>query len=193
MNGIGLVKKINFNNFSTISENVFLNSKSWDFLGYYTIVVTKSHKDQAIFDAILQDFWNNDIINVNILAHNPKRTGKHLVLLTYFPFTTFHCGDVVPVVWNHFSENRFVVSDRELFPPKTENFYQCPVSVLAAPMRPFFFMDDKNTVGGIESDLIKLLSVRLNFKSSLLVHQHLEIGIIHKNGTITEALGQVSE
>lgn len=184
-----------FFNFRSISEHITPKSDSLNYFGYYTIVLTQLHKDQAtIVTNILRDCWKSDIFDTNVLTLEP--TGDDLALYTYFPFTPSSCGEIKPMIWNHFRKDRFVNANREMFPLKMKNFHQCPISILVCPLQPYIFVtkiysNDTYEFEGNEYNLLHTLSERLNFKPEFSVHWDPNLGNIDSNGTATLAFGMV--
>lgn len=182
---------------SLISENTIPKSKSLDYFGYYTVTLTQFYQNHnTIVTNILHDCWKNDILNVNILTYGPTGTLDELALYTYFPFTPSNCGKVLPMIWNHFRNNRFVNSEHQLFPLKTENFHQCPISILVCPLKPYIYVtktysDGTHDFEGVEYTLLQALSKRINFKPVFSIHWDPNIGMVYENGTVSQALGQV--
>lgn len=170
---------------------------SSDYFAYYTIVVSQYYKDRtAIVANILHDCWKKDILNANVLTYESSANVDNLVSYTYFPFTPSHCGEVVPLVWNHFRNGRFVDSNRQLFPLKTKNFHQCPISILVCPLKPFIFIaktysNDSYDFEGTEYNLLQTLAERMNFTTKFSIHWDPNVGMVLDNGTVTQAFGMV--
>ncbi|KAG4066952.1 hypothetical protein HA402_007700 [Bradysia odoriphaga] len=178
-----------------ISKNIV--PKSLDYFGYYTVVITQFYKDHTtIVNNILHDCWKNDILNVNILTYEPTDAKEDLILYTYFPFTPSNCGNVVPVIWNRFQSGRFDDPNNELFPMKTENFHQCPISILVNLIKPLIsvkktYPNDTYDFEGIEYNVLQTLSERINFTPVFSIHWDDNVGMVYENGTVSEALGEV--
>lgn len=175
-----------------------ITAESFDYSGYYTIVVTEfTETNSSIIQNILEDCWERHIINVNILVPQ-KDTRSQVRLYTYFPFTPFNCEKVRPVIWNYFDEGRLVYLNKQLFPHKIKNLYQCPLTVVTVEIPPYIFIggvhtNNTLTVQGIDANLINLLAEEMNFKLIVLLPDDMPTrGIIHKNGTVTGAFGMVT-
>lgn len=168
-------------------------------MGYYTIVKTNSFSHQNNGNDlvnIFRDLWQSYIVNVNILTY--ANTTRPLILMhTYFPFGSHYCGKIVPLVWNFFDNDHLVQSNKLIFPLKTENLFQCPISVLVAPLRPYIFITGNNSDGspileGIEYNLIQELSQRLNFTLNISIYWDQNLGAVYGgNGSAIGAFGMV--
>lgn len=125
------------------------------------------------------------MLDVNVLTYDPTETGD-LTLYTYFPFTPSHCGKVVPVIWNRFRKGRFVDSNHRLFPVKTQNFHQCPITVLVCPLKPYIFVktthsNDSYDFEGTEYNLLQTLSERINFQPVFSIHWDENLGLLYED------------
>lgn len=143
-------------------ENLF------DYTGFYTIVLTESWRDQyIIISKILNDCWSVYITNVVIVASMGSELDSRSAIYTYFPYTTFHCEKVAPVILNYFINNTFLY-DIDHFPDKLKNLHKCPLTVVTHNVTPFMILY-KNDNGqgyrteGIDGITFRVLSQQLNF------------------------------
>lgn len=116
---------------------------------------------------------------------------------TYFPFTPYHCGEIIPVAWNSFHSDHFVQPHKEIFPSKTGNLFQCPISILVSPIQPYIFTTENNSDGsynfdGIEYHLLLELSKQINFKLNISIYWEQFLGELYEfNGSAGGAFGMV--
>ncbi|KAG4076488.1 hypothetical protein HA402_014452 [Bradysia odoriphaga] len=179
-----------------------MTAETFDYSGYYTIVITAefNQMNAGIVKNILQDCWQRQITNVNVLVLQRRSERTVVTLYTYFPFTPFYCENVVvPLIWNYFYVDHFVHTKKELFPPKMKNLYQCPLTIVTVEIRPYIFLrgiiqsnNSITLVDGIDARLMYVLSQRMNFKPMFVIPDDIpRRGVIHKNGTVTGAFGMV--
>uniref|UniRef100_A0A3F2ZEL8 Uncharacterized protein n=1 Tax=Phlebotomus papatasi TaxID=29031 RepID=A0A3F2ZEL8_PHLPP len=147
-------------------------SSTFDFMGYYTIVMTNvQNNSQDIVTRILKDCWELYIVNVHVVTYDTYNLHRAL-MYTYFPYTPNHCGLVKPVITGIFEENTFV-SDVEIFPSKVSNFHGCNLTVGTFNVPPYVILkkqeDGDYFLDGFEGIMIRILSNRLNF--SMIVKQ----------------------
>ncbi|XP_033244799.1 uncharacterized protein LOC108165155 [Drosophila miranda] len=103
--------------------------------------------------------WRNQLINCNVMTQN---SGGQVVLHTYFPYAPHRqCGDTMPTQINQFSEGEW--QHRDYFPSKLRNLQQCPLVVLARRVQPFFDVDERQQLRGLEGRLLLELAKRMNF------------------------------
>lgn len=175
-----------------------ITTTSFDHYGYYTVVLTNYFEDQEHnIISIFRDCWQNEIVNVNVLTYSDgSRPAAAVLLYTYFPFASSHCGEIVPVIWNSF-EIGHTVRNEPHFPPKTRNLFQCPIPILVAPLRPYIFVTGSDSDAtyhfeGIEYNLLVELSKRMNFKLNLTVYWDQDLGALYENGSAGGSFGMVS-
>ncbi|XP_033237427.1 uncharacterized protein Ir7g [Drosophila pseudoobscura] len=103
--------------------------------------------------------WRNQLINCNVMTQS---SGGQVVLHTYFPYAPHRqCGDTMPTKINQFSEGEW--QHRDYFPSKLRNLQQCPLVVLARRVQPFFDVDGRQQLRGLEGRLLLELAKRMNF------------------------------
>ncbi|XP_026848946.1 uncharacterized protein LOC6597612 [Drosophila persimilis] len=103
--------------------------------------------------------WRNQLINCNVMTQS---SGGQVVLHTYFPYAPHRqCGDTMPTQINQFSEGEW--QHRDYFPSKLRNLQQCPLVVLARRVQPFFDVDGRQQLRGLEGRLLLELAKRMNF------------------------------
>lgn len=188
-----------YNLFSFLFSRLILKSittTSIDHYGYYTVVLTSFFEDQETdLINIFRECWKHDIVNVNILTYS-EATRPAVLLHTYFPFAPSQCGTILPVVWNTFEMGHFVEKN-PLFPLKTKNLFQCPISILVSQFRPYVFVTRNNAdatydFAGIEYNLLLELAKRINFKLNFTVYWNPNLGALYDNGSASGAFGMVS-
>lgn len=138
---------------------------------------------------IFRAFWRALILNINVLTYSDSTASSSLLLYTYFPFASTHCHKIVPVIWNSFESDQFVQINKPLFALKTANFFQCSISILAAPFPPYMFVtkNDSNesqyTFSGMEYEMLHQLSIKMNFYINFSIFWSPAIGKVYENGS----------
>ncbi|XP_041448687.1 uncharacterized protein LOC111080039 [Drosophila obscura] len=106
--------------------------------------------------------WRHQLINCNVMTQS---SGGQVVLHTYFPYAAHHqCGNTVPTQINQFANGEW--QHRDFFPAKLRNLQQCPLVVLARRVLPFFDVDGRQQLRGLEGRLLLELAKRMNFSIS---------------------------
>ncbi|KAG4068684.1 hypothetical protein HA402_002375 [Bradysia odoriphaga] len=166
--------------------------------GYYTVALTKVYQKEDLnseLNNIFNEFWQSMIVNTNILAYSDDDK-QSLSLHTYFPFAASHCRKIVPIIWDNFKIDHSVQNEKQLFPFKTNDLFQCPLSILVMPYRPYISVTKNGSHGihvyGIEYNVLHELSQRMNFQLNFSFYPG-PLGIIHDNGTSTGLWKLVSE
>uniref|UniRef100_A0A3F2ZEM7 Uncharacterized protein n=1 Tax=Phlebotomus papatasi TaxID=29031 RepID=A0A3F2ZEM7_PHLPP len=149
---------------------------AFDFSGYYTIVLTSVHKNYTdTVTKILENCWELFIINVNIVTYDPYNT-ERAYMITYFPYTSEHCGKVKPVVTGVFKHNTFM-NNVTIFPDKVSNFHKCHLTVGLVNFPPYMTFSVSNmgrhSFGGFEGYALNALMDHLNFNVILKTHPNL--------------------
>lgn len=144
---------------------VEMTTRTYDYTGFYTILLTEACDDcQETIARIFQDCWSLYIANVNILT--PTNNNENVSLYTYFPFTLGHCESTEPVIYDYFENDQFVYN-APIFPDKFHNFYACPQKASSYTYAPFVMLknqsDGSYNVDGIEGITLRVMSQRLNF------------------------------
>lgn len=135
-------------------------------MGYFTIVLTSVPKNYVdVVTKIFEDCWRLYIINVNVVTYDPHND-KISYMLTYFPYTPSHCGQVSPVITAVIRQNTGV-SHAKIFPRKVNNFYGCNLTVGTFEIPPYIILKKQNDgrylLDGFEGVMSRVLSQRLNF------------------------------
>lgn len=140
-----------------------MTTDTFDYTGYYTIVLTE-HNDDYQITKIFEDFWSIYITNTNVLV--PTDDYKTVLLYTYFPYTAVHCEKVVAVVQDYFENHNFT-RNAPIFPDKMSNMHKCPVRVAMYHFEPFTMLKRQPNasyfIDGIEGIVFRVISQRLNF------------------------------
>lgn len=144
---------------------------------------------------MLDIMWTKFILNVNIVRSPHQRNGD-VLFHTYFPFTKDFCGQVHPVVWNIYRNGAFKARQREHFPRKNENLFQCPLNVAVFHQLPYMFVLNQSgaiDVDGVDGNLLKTLSTELNFALNyIVVSEDIRWGELYDNKSATGAVELVS-
>uniref|UniRef100_A0A3F2ZEM3 Putative ionotropic receptor ligand binding domain-containing protein n=1 Tax=Phlebotomus papatasi TaxID=29031 RepID=A0A3F2ZEM3_PHLPP len=153
-----------YESFRKIIDGV--SKESFDFTGYYTVVLTNIERNYTdVVGKILHDCWNMYIINVNIVTYDPYNA-KRAYMLTYFPYSPTHCGQVKPVITGVFEQETFR-KNLTIFPEKVNNFHGCNLTVGTFQFEPYMIIiplgHDRYHFSGFEGILTSVMSQRLNF------------------------------
>ncbi|CRL04599.1 CLUMA_CG017667, isoform A [Clunio marinus] len=174
-----------------------LTSKYFVIDGYFLMIFINGPIDEL--GEITKSLWNNFIFNVAFLA----QTEYELNISTFIPFSKpkcdnenciQNCGDTKPVVIDVF--NKTFTKNKDFFPNKMENFFNCPVKVVTfncPPMMMIKYDEDKNfDFKGPDGEMLKLLSKKLNFKIDLIhISDLIRWGALYENGTSKGAIAMV--
>lgn len=150
-----------------------MNRQTYDRSGYYLIVLTNpSTEPSRVVEGIFRDCWADHMANVNVLMQNAA--GDSAILYTYFPYTTTHCGQTIPMIVLRFTANS---SSHKIdyFPNKFNNLFKCNLTGTMAHFRPYaIYEKDTNrpyAVRGLEIDMLQGVADQLNF--SLVIYPDL--------------------
>uniref|UniRef100_A0A182PTG0 Ionotropic glutamate receptor L-glutamate and glycine-binding domain-containing protein n=1 Tax=Anopheles epiroticus TaxID=199890 RepID=A0A182PTG0_9DIPT len=146
-----------------------------DFSGYYLIVLTEP-STPTLLERIFALLWTLNVINVNVITADLEDQShwQSVLMHTYYPYRAGACERPVPHLLHRFRRGKRLDVSVELFPPKLENFHRCPVTVGTFHLPPYVLLHrgaagDKPTgYGGFEGDLLRALSIKLNFTVRLI-------------------------
>lgn len=140
--------------------------------GLYLIVLTDNNMANATtaIRRILNDCWSLQITKVNVLIPMQNNNGVHLY--TYYPFNADFCEQVRPILYNSYTNGRFV-ERKPHFPQKFSNLHRCPLRVSTFELAPHMMLTDlgNGTIypDGIEGIVLRVLSQRMNFTPIILI------------------------
>lgn len=178
----------NLEDFKPIDD--YIDKNYFKFQACYLIVFLNEANLKDI-GKLLNIMWTHQIVNVNVLV--PRNKYKELRMYTYFPFTPFACGKVHPIMINKFSRNSFS-SPPPFFKSKVRNFHKCPIRIATFHAPPIIIVknttDGQIKLGGIDGNLIQVLSENLNFKINPIITKDMW-GFNYRNGTVTGASGLI--
>lgn len=144
-----------------------MNTKSYNYRGFYIIVLSSYTKDEI--KNVFQNLFDKFIINALILVLNNENSD--VLIYTYFPFEENKCQKVYPIIWNVFKDGNLI--DKKIaFPNKLANMNQCKIKVAVLNRPPFVSyktVDKKIRIFGIEAHFLHALSKTLNFTVDLHV------------------------
>lgn len=172
-----------------------MNPDSFEYQGFYLIVLTQlTINHYSIVRRMLEDFWRNYIINVNVILLNPTQLDESFVY-TYFPYSNNICGVVRPIILKRFNLTSSDVDDStDYFPEKVSNMFNCPLTVAIFETKPFMMITRKDDgqveIDGVDAKVLNYISAKLNFKPILKVSD-VPWGLALDNGTMTDAIKMV--
>ncbi|KAG5674080.1 hypothetical protein PVAND_004067 [Polypedilum vanderplanki] len=147
------------------------SSKLFNSRGRYIIIANDVDKN------IFKWFWDKQILNVNIISKGPN---GNLIVLTYFPFKNYDCGNTQPTVIN-------ISIITQFFPDKLINLQNCKIRLATSKIsEPHvnFIKDSNGTIirlYGRDINLINTLSQAINFDVDI-VYVGIE-GALWNNGS----------
>jgi hypothetical protein len=166
----------------------------FEFQGFYLIILTHPLADHYfITRKILEDFWRNYIINVNVIVLNPTLLDEAFIY-TYFPYSKDICGTVRPSILSRFNTTLKVNQKINYFPKKVSDLKKCSLTCAIFETKPFMLIK-KNVNGqieidGIDAKLLLYISNKLNFNPILKVSD-IPWGLALDNGTMTDTIKMV--
>uniref|UniRef100_A0A182W4C0 Ionotropic glutamate receptor L-glutamate and glycine-binding domain-containing protein n=1 Tax=Anopheles minimus TaxID=112268 RepID=A0A182W4C0_9DIPT len=146
-----------------------------DFSGYYLIVLTTV--DTARPETLAHMFnllWTLNVINVNIVTADLQDYShwQAVLMYTYYPYTPDGCERNVPHLVHRFRKRlRRLDQWIELFPNKLSNFHRCKITVCTFHLPPYMLLTHRGRqlyYDGFEGDMLRALSVKLNFTLRLI-------------------------
>uniref|UniRef100_A0A182X7L3 Putative ionotropic receptor ligand binding domain-containing protein n=1 Tax=Anopheles quadriannulatus TaxID=34691 RepID=A0A182X7L3_ANOQN len=145
-----------------------------DFAGYYLIVLT-AYGRRIAPDTLARIFallWTMNVINVNIVSADLEDQSRwqSVLMHTYYPYRAGgNCERIVPHLLHRFRKGQRLDRSVELFPSKLSNLHGCPVTVGTFHLPPYMLLSPAGSYGGLEGDLLRALSRKLNFTVRLVV------------------------
>lgn len=104
---------------STSEYDVFksmFSSSLFDYRGQYLIVL--SNVSSAKLENIFVWFWENKILNVNIMIEDQNESVN---VYTFNPFNTTKCGSTTPLLISQYKNGNFSSDSGQFFPDKTSD------------------------------------------------------------------------
>jgi hypothetical protein len=112
-------------------------------------------------------------------------------MFTFMPFSPNGCGNLSPILINKFENSSWTIDDRDIFPRKLRNLFQCPLRIATFDYPPSIIVDNKQ-ITGHDVELIYGLSKVLNFKPNITpLMENAAWGFILENGTSTGVMRKV--
>lgn len=160
--------------------------------GYFTFVLTNEYSGiDKLLQQIFDDCWKSYITNIIVVAQ--FENGSKCLIYTYFPYSEKHCNFVIPKVLHHFTlanmSSMNSMSASQIFPPKIQNMFGCPVSVAGFMFEPYIILSKLSNgnyfTDGIDGNILQILGKKINFTPVIkLVPNDLRGGFIFPNGTM---------
>lgn len=153
-----------YESFLLLSERMSSNNFVID--GYFLVIFLKG--SIAELSEITRQLWSISINKICFLVEEDNGVS----LLTFLPFSQTQCDDSRPVVVKRF--NGSSKENKNLFPEKLSNMFQCSVKVVtfnSPPMMMIKYEDNERKsfdLKGIDGEMLKLLSEIFNFKIHLI-------------------------
>uniref|UniRef100_A0A182QQ18 Ionotropic glutamate receptor L-glutamate and glycine-binding domain-containing protein n=1 Tax=Anopheles farauti TaxID=69004 RepID=A0A182QQ18_9DIPT len=142
-----------------------------DFSGYYLIVLTMFGRLlPSTLQRIFAFLWTLNVVNVNIVTADLQDHShwQSVLMYTYYPYRSDSCERIEPVLLHRFRKGQQVDRTIELFPAKLDNLHRCRVTVCTFHLPPYMLLDQGDTYGGFEGDMLAALSEKLNFTVQLV-------------------------
>lgn len=123
--------------------------------GFYLFVILEKHENRYDdMQMMFVDLWEQFAVNSNVLVHG--NSSDEIEMFTYFPYTSEHCGEVVPENINTFRASMFIT--KRFFENKMENLFKCPLRIVTFNIAPLMMAkvskDGNYTLDGIEGKLL---------------------------------------
>lgn len=171
------------------SFNEKINSKVFNYQGFYLLVLTDGKLDEI--EEIFTTLWKKKLYNINLLV----KENENVRLMTFLPFGGSVCGDTRPRTINVFRNGNFERKNFSFFPEKFSNMKNCRLKVAALEDRVAVIRKRRNRAfkySGYEMNLLSELSKSLNFgmKINFLASGH-PWGSTNSNGSFSS--GALSE
>ncbi|XP_053677922.1 uncharacterized protein LOC128728324 [Anopheles nili] len=151
-----------------------LDPAYYDFSGYYLIVLTNFGKLlPETLERIFGFLWRLNVVNVNIITADLQDHSQwqSVLMYTYYPYQPNSCEKTFPILLHRFRKGQRLDHLVELFPNKLSNFHRCLVTVGTFHLPPFILLMNhasNDVYGGVEGDLLRALSLKLNFTVHLV-------------------------
>ncbi|XP_037813404.1 uncharacterized protein LOC119604697 [Lucilia sericata] len=158
-------------------EYLFQNNEIQSLSTKYLIILNNQdslHKKLIEMHNIFQDFFNLYIVDVVILL--PE--ADSLCIYTYKPYDLKHCAFTEPILLQCYLKVPDILSYNDLFPIKTNNFYQCPLKVVLWHTPPFVNITYRKGIAyytGFDVEILKDLSDFLNFSIEVIPNEPPEL------------------
>ena len=164
-----------------------MTSNLFKLKGYFLIVLTNgSIPDiQNIFHVC----WKLYIHNVDVLVEEDYS----VKLITFIPFKPLRCNDESPMVINEFPINTAQWKNKEFFPRKFNNLFNCSVKIATFENAPAVMQHPVNkNIYGVDIDIMDNIAQLKNFSINLEFISDLDgRGYVLDNGTSTGATKKV--
>lgn len=148
-----------------------MSDTSFDYTGFYTILLTEVSQQPHVVSKILRDCWSLYISNVHILAATTDEATA--MLYTFYPYTPDHCEQVKPAIQNYFMNDSFVLPDDQMFPEKFRNFHKCSLRLSTYNLTPYMILTPQPNgsfhTDGIDGITFRVISQQLNFTPIVLM------------------------
>lgn len=168
--------------FNTITPELY------SYGGFYLIVLVNGFTNG--WETFMKQFWDISIFHLNFLV----QTKKSASMFTFQPFNSQSCDNTSAVLINQYENGAF--EKKKYFIKIAHNLHNCPIKVVTFDCPPSMMMhkiDDNNyDLQGFDGELLKELSVALNFKIQVVTVPNEERwGTLDDNGTSTGAIKMV--
>lgn len=177
--------------------NSFLENQiptgNFNFDGKFLVIVNNITAEYlSLVRRISERFYYDYIININILIPSPSSTNQ-VLMFTYFPYKPHRCSRCNIGLYNIFESGKFL-KQKEHFPNKLHNFYNCTIVVASFNTTPYVSVNrDKNgklTLSGFEGQLFSTIAESLNLSTKLIIPPQ-KWGTAYPNQSFTGAFGLV--
>ncbi|KAJ6640338.1 hypothetical protein Bhyg_13088, partial [Pseudolycoriella hygida] len=170
----------------SVVANQILNGT---FNGKILVVVNNIYMEYIkLAQEILNQFFYDYIVNVNLLIPNPSNS-EQVFMFTYYPYRPQLCSKCNLELHNVFEKEVFLY-EKPHFPNKLQNFYNCTIVVATFNTPPYVsLVTDKNgkqNLLGFEGSLFNKMAEILNLSIEIIVPR-LKWGSMYENNTFTGA------
>lgn len=157
------------------------------------IVFLENETEPSSLSSIFKSLSTLATHNVNVLSMNKAI----ITMAAIFPFQESGCWKSNPVITNIYNETLSQWNNKEIFPNKLRNFYNCPLRVSTLEYPPAVMKNPGNEASdanlyGSDIEVIKGLSSSLNFVVNFsYIAEPYNFGEIFINGSSTGAISHV--
>ncbi|XP_055920930.1 uncharacterized protein LOC129952399 [Eupeodes corollae] len=169
------------------------DSQLYYFLVLRNKVFEKSHVHDEI-QSIFHDFLQFMIANVNVIT---ETASGEVLFYTFYPYQESDCRSSKPVITQTFRNNGSIKSITPFFPPKTDNFHQCPLRIrtgndVVLNMGNFSINNQlvNYEMSFLEAYMFTEISERMNLTLEIYTTDHSKPFKLSNNGTILRHVPQ---
>ncbi|KAG5681325.1 hypothetical protein PVAND_010772 [Polypedilum vanderplanki] len=181
----------NYENFQKLIKKI--TNQKFNFRGIFVFIMVNGFIQEI--DEIYEKMWSKSVSNIYSL-HETKTGEIYLSTINLFENAS-NCYDIKPKIVNQFVNGTFL-NEINFFADKFSQMNNCSIRVTTFEdktiMKIIDYPNGTIEVKGPCMKLLEMIAQQLNFSFSLnILREPSPWGFIHKNGTLTGALKELSE